>query len=253
MSAYIRLHRGQYVDCYVPAAVGVEPSGAPSDVVLSLSGDINPSKVIQVTQNVQASDPVTGQLLFNPDGTPKWEIKTVTNPDGSTSTVIVTAQVPKTVYLQSSPTNFTMDDIKSACAASNVTCLQFGSFEQVQQAQVATLENAMNTTLGGGFTAKTLVGGATTPHTYPTDANAQANFNGLVNAFSVNPNKTSAIILTLDAGWISHTKAEFYGVYSDGDAWKEAQYTQLTSLVAKVESATTVADVQAITWTEATY
>ena len=124
---------------------------------------------------------------------------------------------------------------------------------QAKQTQIAKLESVMNATLAGGFTAKTLVGGATTPHTYPTDGTAQANFSGLVNAFSVNPNKTSTMALTLDAGWISHTKTEFYGVYSDGDAWKEAQYTQLTSLVAKVESAITVADVQAITWKEATY
>ena len=120
-------------------------------------------------------------------------------------------------------------------------------------AQTTALEAAMNATLTGGFTAKTLVGGATTPHTYPTDARAQSNFSGLVAAFTANQNKASTTILTLDAGWISHTKAEFFGVYSDGDSWKEAQYTQLATLVTKLEPASTLADVQAITWAEATY
>ncbi len=124
---------------------------------------------------------------------------------------------------------------------------------QAKSTQIATLEASMNATLSGGFTAKTLVGTATTPHTYPTDSSAQSNFTGVVSAFTTNPNKTTATILTLDAGWVSHTKAEFFGVYSDGDNWKEAQYPQLATFVAQVEAATTVADVQAVVWTAATY
>lgn len=122
-----------------------------------------------------------------------------------------------------------------------------------QQAQISQLEQGLAETLNGGFVAKTLVGGATTPHTYPSDASAQSNFSGAVNGFITNPNKATVMILTLDAGWLSHTKDEFYGVYSDGDSWKEAQYAQLTGLVGQVQSATTVTAVNSITWTPATY
>lgn len=122
-----------------------------------------------------------------------------------------------------------------------------------QHAQIAILEAGLNATLAGGFTAKTLVGTATNPHTYPTTSGAQANFTGVIAAFTANPNKTTANILTLDAGWISHTKAEFYGVFADGDNWKEAQFPQLASLAAQVEGSTTVAGAQSVTWTPATY
>lgn len=136
------------------------------------------------------------------------------------------------------------------------------AFSQAQQKQLANLEQGMMATLGGGFTAKTLVGSATSPHKYPTDGNAQSNFSGAVSAFTANSNKTSVTVLTLDAGWVLHTKAEFFGIYTDGDNWKEAQYPQLSTLQAKVSAmklsdyATlddAIAAIQAVTWTEATY
>lgn len=134
-------------------------------------------------------------------------------------------------------------------------------FSQAQQTQLAALEAGMIATLQGGFTAKTLVGTSTTPHQYPTDAGAQSNFTAGVTAFTTNPNKTSITIQTLDAGWVSHTKTEFYGVYSDGDNWKEAQFPKLTQLQSQVNalqlsSYSTLADalaaVQAVVWTPAT-
>lgn len=136
------------------------------------------------------------------------------------------------------------------------------AFAQAQQAQLSALSKGLKSTLSGGFTAKTLVGSATSPHTYPTDAGAQANFTGAVAAFQANPNKTTVTIQTLDAGWISHTKAEFYGIYTDGDNWKEAQYPQLGTLQGKVKAmklsdyatlADGIAAIQGVTWTPATY
>lgn len=124
---------------------------------------------------------------------------------------------------------------------------------QAKQTQLALLNAGLATTLNGGFEAKTLVGGAATPHTYPTNPSAQSNFNGAINAFIANPNKTSVTVETLDVGWVSHTKSEFYGIYADGDTWKEAQYTQLNNLIAQVKAETTVSGVEAIVWTPATY
>ena len=118
---------------------------------------------------------------------------------------------------------------------------------QAKQTQSAALESAMNTTLGGGFTSKS------TGHTYKTDAKGQADFIEALKFFELSPSTTSVKFLTLDAGWTDHTSQQLQQAFVDGGLWKQAQYTQLTSLVAKVETATTVADVQAITWTEATY
>ena len=125
--------------------------------------------------------------------------------------------------------------------------------QQAKMTQIASINAGFNATLNGGFTAKTLVGGATSPHTYPSDAVAQSNFTGIVAAFTANTSKTSTMINTIDAGWVSHTKAEFFGVFSDGDNWKEAQYVQLATPLAQVQTATTVADVQKAVWTPATY
>lgn len=135
-------------------------------------------------------------------------------------------------------------------------------FAETQQVQLSVLSQGLKATLIGGFSAKTLVGSATTPHKYPTDAGAQANFTGAITAFTANPNKTSVTVLTLDAGWVPHTKAEFFGVYADGDNWKESQYPQLSTLQAKVNAmklsdystlADGIAAIQGVTWTEATY
>lgn len=110
---FIRFNKFGYCDAVIPSTVGVQPPAAPRDVIWSLPSDINPSKTIEETHNVQATDPVTGQLLFNEDGTPQWEMETVKNPDGTTSEVIVTQQVPVTYTLMQNPTIFTQDDIQS--------------------------------------------------------------------------------------------------------------------------------------------
>lgn len=118
---------------------------------------------------------------------------------------------------------------------------------EAQAAQITMIEAGLASPLSGGFTSKT------TGHTYPTDAAAQSNFTGAVTVFTTNPAKVTVPVQTLDAGWIVHTKADFFAMYNDGDAWKEAQYTQLQILIGQVQAATTVAAVQAITWTPATY
>lgn len=118
---------------------------------------------------------------------------------------------------------------------------------EAQAAQIATITAAFNATLVGGFASKS------TGHTYPSDAAAERNFTGGITAFTTNPSKTAITLQTLDAGWVSHTKDQFYAMYNDGDAWKEAQYPQLATLEGEVRAATTVAAVQAAVWTPATY
>jgi hypothetical protein len=78
-----------------------------------LPTDVTVSKTIEVSENVQATDPLTGQLLFNADGTPKWETTAVKMPDGTTQEQIVTQQVPVTYSLMQNPSIFTPADIQA--------------------------------------------------------------------------------------------------------------------------------------------
>lgn len=117
---HIRFHKGQFVDAVIPSAVETQPSTAPGDIIWILPSDVNPSKTIEETQNVQATDPITGQLFFNTDGTPQWEIETVTNQDGSTTEVIQTHQVSVTYSLLQNPNIFTQDDIKAVAISYQV-------------------------------------------------------------------------------------------------------------------------------------
>lgn len=100
----LRFHKGQFVDAVIPSAVGIQPSAAPGDVIWNLPSDINPSKTIEETQNVQAIDPETGQLLFNEDGSPQFE----------------TESVQVTYTLMQNPNIFTPDDIKAVAISYEV-------------------------------------------------------------------------------------------------------------------------------------
>jgi hypothetical protein len=117
----IRFHKGFYCDAVIPTAnEGVGLQAAPFDVVWQLPADINPSKTVQELENVQATDPLTGALLFNADGTPQWETQTVTNPDGTTSEQIVTQTVNKTYALLENPNIFTPADIQAVALSYKV-------------------------------------------------------------------------------------------------------------------------------------
>lgn len=118
----IRFHKGQYADAVVPTATqGATTNRAPGDILWELPADINPSKTINVTQNVQDTDPMTGVLLFNSDGTPKWKTTTTTDPvTKQTVTTIVTQQVPTTFTLMENPGIFTPADMAAVAISYQV-------------------------------------------------------------------------------------------------------------------------------------
>lgn len=238
MSAFIRLHRGQYVDCYVPSSVGIAPTGAPTDVIWAFPSDVNPSKEITITQNVQASDPVSGALLFNPDGSPKWETTTVTSPGGQEITQIVTRQVQQTVYLQSAPNNFTEADF------AGMTYVVVGSLADAQQNQIAALTASMQGALTSGF-ASTASG---TSLTYNFAAPDQANMaqqltyaNAGLATWPINwPTQSGALV--------SLTEAQFTQLIKDAGANKWALENQLNGLIGQVQAATTPQEVARVVW-----
>lgn len=119
---------------------------------------------------------------------------------------------------------------------------------EVRQNKKDELSKKCNEAIISGFTSSALG----TVHTYPSDEEAQRNFNSELHMFNIDPNYTS-LFKTLDAGYLSHTKSQLLQVFSDGHIFKVNQLSRLNGplpngLKAKVDAAITVDDVNAITW-----
>lgn len=109
----IRFHKGIFVDAVIPTAVqGAAINRAPGDEIWEIPSDINPGKQITEIENVQATNPETGALLFDENGLPIWKTTTTTDPiTGEEMQTIVTQPVQKTYTLMGNPSIFTPADI----------------------------------------------------------------------------------------------------------------------------------------------
>jgi hypothetical protein len=237
---FIRLHKGQHVDAIIPGAVGVQPSAPPGDIVLSFEQDINPSKTIQVTQNVQDTDPISGQLLFDDNGQPVWKTIEVTNPDGSTTEQVVTQQVPQTITLLSNPNEFTLADLD----ATEVSYVVVGSLDESKTQKTLELRASYVSTLNGGF--KSSADG-----TEKTYGFAQSDIDNLNEESST----VNAGIETFPIEWadkdgnpVSLTQTQWTQLETDAKTFKWAQVNHLRQQLAAVETATTTDSVNAIAW-----
>lgn len=106
------------------------------------------------------------------------------------------------------------------------------------------LDTRCDESIMGGFPSSALG----VAHTYPSDFTAMVYFNATLNRFMNDPTFTTANQKTVDAGYLSHTKEQFIKVFNDGHAFGEAQIAHLNTLKAQVDTATTEADIDAITW-----
>lgn len=120
---------------------------------------------------------------------------------------------------------------------------------QAKTQQKALIKSGLDATLVGGFTSKT------TTHKYVTTTNGQTNMEGDLKRFELDSTLTSVQFFTVDQGWLAHTYDQLKNAFLDGGLWKDAQYAQQTTLNNQIDASTTdtVAKVQAIVWTEATY
>jgi hypothetical protein len=119
-------------------------------------------------------------------------------------------------------------------------------------AQLASITSGLNATLVGGFTSKS------TGHRYVTTTNGQTNMEGDLKRFELDSTLTSVEFFTLDADWIAHMHVDLQNAFLDGGKWKDAQYAQARTLTQQIQtlasqSGTTVAQIQAVVWTPATY
>jgi hypothetical protein len=111
-------------------------------------------------------------------------------------------------------------------------------------AKKAQLSASFDATMASGFTSSALG----VSHNYPSDLQAMIFFNATMNRFGNDSTFTTVNQKTLDAGYLAHTKAQFFQVFNDGHAFGVAQDTKLANLKAQVDAATTVSAVNAITW-----
>lgn len=108
------------------------------------------------------------------------------------------------------------------------------------------LSQQCNQAIVAGFTSSAL-GQA---HTYPSDEEAQRNFNSEINKFVIDSTYTTSLFKTLDAGYLPHSKDQLFQVFSDGHASRVAQLAQLNQLKAQVDAVQTQADLDKITWVQ---
>lgn len=118
------------------------------------------------------------------------------------------------------------------------------TLDSLKSQKKAQLGASFDATMAGGFTSSALG----VAHTYPSDLQAMIFFNATMNRFNNDSTFTSVDQKTLDAGYLTHTKAQFIQVFNDGHAFGVMQDTKLANLKAQADAATTVSAVNAITW-----
>jgi hypothetical protein len=113
-----------------------------------------------------------------------------------------------------------------------------------QQTKIAVLDDLCNKTILAGFTSSAL--GA--PHQYDFDEEAQRNFAGALALMNADSTITSITWKTVDAGPLPHTRDQFIQLCKDGFAFKESQIQKYWNLKAQVQQASSIDQVNAITW-----
>jgi hypothetical protein len=104
-------------------------------------------------------------------------------------------------------------------------------FEVCKQLKKDDLSQLCNAAITGGFKSSALG----IEHVYPCDDEAQRNFNTTINRFLIDPNYTSTGFKTLDAGYLSHTKSQFFQVFCDGHNGGFSYILHLNDLKAKID------------------
>lgn len=121
-------------------------------------------------------------------------------------------------------------------------------FQIYQNQKIAQLAAIYEQTLANGFTSSALG----VAHTYPADTEARNNFNVTVLRFLTDPTYTTTNFKTLDAGFLAHTKDQFFQVFADGHNFgiqQNTHYNQKKAAVLALSYPTnTKADIDGITW-----
>jgi hypothetical protein len=85
-------------------------------------------------------------------------------------------------------------------------------------------------------------------HTYPANIEDMIYFNSTLLRFNNDPTFTTLKQLTLDAGYLDHSKSQFIQVFNDGHEFGLQTDGKLAQLKAQVTQATTPDQVNGISW-----
>lgn len=114
----------------------------------------------------------------------------------------------------------------------------------LKESKLVELDEKCNQVIMGGFSSSALG----EQHTYQSMILDEIWFNSTINRFSVDPNFTSVNYKTIDAGYLLHTKEQFIQAFVDGHTFGDSQIMKLNTLKDQVNNATTVEDLEKITW-----
>lgn len=127
-------------------------------------------------------------------------------------------------------------------------------FNDAKQRKKDELSQKCNQSIISGFTSSALG----VSHTYPSDEEAQRNFNSEINKFLIDSTYTISEFKTIDSGYLAHTKDQLFQVFSDGHSFKINQLSRLNTLKSQVDAinystdpttqATNESNLNAITW-----
>lgn len=125
---------------------------------------------------------------------------------------------------------------------------ELSAFNDAVQRRITLLRRKCNEAIQGGFTSSA----SGTLHTYPSVLEAQVMWNATIHRFNLDPTFTNVNQLTLDAGYIPHTKEQFIQAFNDGHDYGLQQDVHLQELIAILNGLSyptnTIADVYKINW-----
>lgn len=116
--------------------------------------------------------------------------------------------------------------------------------EALKEAKIKECNALCNQTILAGFESAVL-GDA---HTYQFDYEAQMNLNGQLNLMNVDPSIDTVEWKTVDAGVLSHTKAQFIQLCKDAMAFKQTNIAKYWTLKAQINAATNEETINAVIW-----
>lgn len=103
----------------------------------------------------------------------------------------------------------------------------------LRQQKINDLKRSFQAAVNGTFTSNALG----VAHTYLA-VQAQENYNSEVHRYLIDPNYTSTLVDTVDAGLLSHTKDQFFQVFKDGHDFVVSQRSKLDNYITQVNTAT---------------
>ncbi|SIS88185.1 DUF4376 domain-containing protein [Alicyclobacillus vulcanalis] len=121
--------------------------------------------------------------------------------------------------------------------------------EQVQQQQLQLIQQGYNATIEAGFVSNA----SGQADTYQIDETASAKWAGILATVAAGIAPQTITVKDIQGNPVTMTQAQFKQFALDGFNFLNAQEQQLWALEAEINAATTIEEVQAITWTPGTY